>query len=90
MVYGGISNVDGQLSGHSFVIDGYDENGLVHVNWGWDGIGNGYYDIALLNPVVGTESMSFSSNQDMVVYLGNQNIPLLIWKMANIACMRQQ
>lgn len=68
--------MDGQLSGHSFVIDGYDENGLVHVNWGWDGIGNGYYDIALLNPVVGTESMSFSSNQDMVVC---QKEPLTVY-----------
>ena len=36
--------------GHSFVIDGYDAAGLVHVNWGWNGKCNGYYDIALLNP----------------------------------------
>lgn len=30
---------------HSFLYDGYDENGLVHVNWGWAGLYNGYYDI---------------------------------------------
>ena len=40
----------GILAGHNFIIDGYDENGLVHVNWGWYGIEDGYYDIALLNP----------------------------------------
>ncbi|MBQ8095492.1 MAG: C10 family peptidase [Prevotella sp.] len=38
------------IYGHSFVIDGYDADGLVHVNWGWYGNSNGYYDIALLNP----------------------------------------
>ena len=37
------------VAGHNFIIDGYDENGLVHVNWGWCGIENGYFDIALLN-----------------------------------------
>ena len=36
--------------GHAFVLDGYDRNGLVHVDWGWDGMGNGYFDIALLDP----------------------------------------
>ncbi len=66
VVYTGVSKVDGVASGHCFVIDGYREDGLVHVNWGWDGQGDGYYDIALLNPVVG-DSMSFSSMQDMVI-----------------------
>lgn len=60
VVYTGVSKVEGVASGHCFVIDGYREDGLVHVNWGWDGEGDGYYDIALLNPVVG-DSMSFSS-----------------------------
>lgn len=39
----------GIIAGHNFIIDGYDENGLVHVNWGWYGVENGYFDIALLN-----------------------------------------
>ena len=30
---------------HAFLYDGYDENGLVHVNWGWNGEFDGYYDI---------------------------------------------
>ena len=28
--------------GHSFVIDGYDADGLFHVNFGWSGFGNAY------------------------------------------------
>lgn len=39
----------GIIAGHNFILDGYDENGLVHVNWGWYGLENGYFDIALLN-----------------------------------------
>ncbi len=38
------------FGGHNFIIDGYDQDGLVHVNWGWHGQENGYFDIALLNP----------------------------------------
>lgn len=45
--------------GHSFVLDGYDEDGLVHVNWGWEGESDGYFNIAPLN--------GFSNQQEMVV-----------------------
>ena len=44
-----INIVEGILAGHNFILDGYDENGLVHVNWGWYGLENGYFDVALLN-----------------------------------------
>ncbi len=44
-----INIVEGIIAGHNFIIDGYDENGLVHVNWGWYGVENGYFDVALLN-----------------------------------------
>ena len=30
---------------HAFVYDGYDENGLIHANWGWGGQHTGFYDI---------------------------------------------
>ncbi len=48
VIYGGAAN-DGQ-DGHCFVIDGVDEDGLYHVNWGWYGDCDGYYDITILNP----------------------------------------
>lgn len=37
-------------SGHCFVLDGYDSNDNVSVNWGWNGIDNGYYSITDLGP----------------------------------------
>ena len=40
-------------SGHQFVLDGADGCGLYHVNWGWGGHQDGYFDIAMLNPEKG-------------------------------------
>ncbi|MDY6436298.1 MAG: thiol protease/hemagglutinin PrtT [Bacteroidales bacterium] len=31
--------------GHAYVIDGYDDAGLVHINWGWSGSSDAYFDI---------------------------------------------
>lgn len=31
--------------GHAYVMDGYDKNDLIHINWGWNGSANGYYYI---------------------------------------------
>lgn len=55
----------GILVGHNFIIDGYDENGLVHVNWGWQGREDGYFDIATLT--VG--KLSFDDWQGMYLDL---------------------
>lgn len=46
VVYCGQSNG----GGHAFVLDGYDGDGLFHVNWGWGGGSNGYYRIDVLAP----------------------------------------
>lgn len=39
--------------GHAFMCDGADGQGLYHINWGWDGYQNGYFDMAVLNPATG-------------------------------------
>ena len=36
--------------GHAFIIDGYNRNGLYHINWGWGGWCDGYYNIDYMNP----------------------------------------
>ena len=36
---------------HAFVCDGYDENDMLHFNWGWGGNGDGYYALGTLNPI---------------------------------------
>ena len=67
--YAGISEAGG---GHAFVLDGYDETGLVHINWGWGGKSDGFFDIALLNP----PSYQFSLRQNMILGMNpNADIP---------------
>lgn len=38
---------------HAFVCDGMDEQGLLHINWGWNGWMDGYYDMNILSPETG-------------------------------------
>ena len=40
----------GPQGGHAFVCDGYDNNDLLHFNWGW-GRANGYFALGHLNPI---------------------------------------
>lgn len=35
--------------GHQFIVDGYDGQGLFHINWGWGGLDDGYYALSILN-----------------------------------------
>lgn len=60
VVYGG---ADVSMGGHSFVLDGYDSEGLMHVNWGWYGDENGYFDLSML----AVRNYIFSMGQDAIV-----------------------
>lgn len=37
-------------AGHEFICDGYDGNGLFHINWGWGGSCDGFFLLSDLNP----------------------------------------
>lgn len=50
-------------NGHAFVIDGYNQDGKVHVNWGWGGFEDGYFDIGILTP---QGNGDYSYKQDMI------------------------
>lgn len=45
-----IFNGQGSGGGHSYIVDGYDSNDFLHVNWGWGGISDGYYNVSYMNP----------------------------------------
>lgn len=38
------------MSGHAFNIDGVDGHGFYHVNWGYNGAYDGWYDLDILSP----------------------------------------
>jgi len=50
-------------TGHSYVLDGYDSNGYVHINWGWSGAYNGYYAIPIMDP----DNYQFDTDQDLII-----------------------
>lgn len=59
--------------GHAFVIDGYDTHDMVHVNWGWGGYCNGYFEVATLDAngsgIGGYDDSSYQFAQSMIVGL---------------------
>jgi hypothetical protein len=52
----------GSEGGHAFVLDGYDQEGLFHVNWGWGGSCDGYYESLSLDP----DRYHFDSHQQVI------------------------
>ena len=67
--YGGSDMRPSVWGGHAFVLDGYNAQGLVYVNWGWSGDDDGPYDISLLNP----SYYQFDSQQDMIIGLQHED-----------------
>ena len=71
IVYLAYDNYTG--GGHAFNVDGYDGNGNYHINWGWNGRGNGYF---ALNAFTYAE-YTFGTGQQMVIGIqppeGSQN-----------------
>ncbi len=53
---------------HAFILDGYDGNGLFHVNWGWNGKNNGYYAVSVLKPqVTACNKLGYVMNQTVII-----------------------
>lgn len=76
--------VDPNMMGHAFVLDGMDGEGRVHINWGWSGTANGYFDVRDLNGLApsypnpytgGTISYNFCEDQIMVTGFKAQETP---------------
>lgn len=59
--------------GHQFVCDGYDGNGLFHINWGWGGFKDSYFRLSILNPLStegagsGTTPDGFANGQSAII-----------------------
>lgn len=64
---------DNSYAGHAFILDGYDEQGLMHVDWGWSGMSNGYFLVTDLQPSAsgtgGGDGSGFQFDQTMMVGL---------------------
>ncbi|MDE7455556.1 MAG: C10 family peptidase [Prevotella sp.] len=60
---------------HAFVIDGYDAEGAVHINWGWDGVANGYFFLDALTP----GNYDFSHDQGAIINIHPGEDADLLW-----------
>lgn len=66
VLYGG---TDGKY-GHQFVCDGIDTDDMLHINWGWGGSSDGYFDMNILSPSdlgIGAGNGAYFKDQDMVL-----------------------
>ena len=57
------------LGGHAYVFDGMDDQGFIHVNWGWGGMSNGYFQTSALTPAaqgIGGSDGGFNYSQRII------------------------
>ena len=67
--YGG----KGSQGSHAFVCDGYDDNDLLHFNWGW-GRANGYFALGHINPI----GYSFNQNNFAILDINPEYEPWIV------------
>ena len=69
MIYNGTAGSGG---GHSFVCDGYEYGEFFHINWGWGGMGNGFFQLSIMNPhasgIGGSSSAEGYNMKQNIVY----------------------
>ena len=68
VIYTGVSSG----GGHCFVCDGYDGEGLFHINWGWGGMSDGYFLLSALNPLdqgIGGSASDSGFNYDQSILI---------------------
>ena len=66
VIYTGDSNG----GGHAFICDGYDGKGFFHINWGWGGYCDGYFNLSILDSQgqgIGGGKGAFSFGQDATI-----------------------
>ncbi|MDB5209377.1 MAG: Peptidase family protein, partial [Sediminibacterium sp.] len=59
---------DETKGGHTWICDGFDKNDFFHMNWGWGGYQDAYYNLDALDPSNGAnDNFTFNSNKQAVV-----------------------
>lgn len=86
--YSATDNISGV--GHSFVCDGIDADDMLHINWGWGGFCDGYFDVDVMAPAgsgIGGGLGAYTLGQAMTIGIrpiqpgeeGVQPMSLLTW-----------
>ena len=81
-----ISGATVNREGHAFVCDGMKSDGYLHINWGWNGMANGYFAISALAPEVqgtGGSASNLAFTEGVYIYsnikpsTGGEAMPLV-------------
>ena len=81
-----VSGATVNREGHAFVCDGMKSDGYLHINWGWDGMANGYFALSALSPEIqGTggsaSNLAFTESVDVYTNIkpdaGGEALPLV-------------
>ncbi len=83
VAYGGLTR---RWEGHFFVLDGVNEEGYYHINWGWGGQSDGYFLLSLLSP--NSQGIGGASSNDAFQY--GQNMIIGIQKPGDTPATEQQ
>ena len=62
-----------RTGGHQWVCDGYDGNGLFHMNWGWGGMSDGFFLLTVMKPDaqgIGGSTASDGYSMGHNIYIG--------------------
>lgn len=57
----------GTQGGHCWVMDGYDANDFVHLNWGWGGNSNGYFSVDAMDPAAMGPGNGFDDDHEAII-----------------------
>ena len=70
--YSALNGDQGDVGGHAFVVDGYQSDGnYFHVNWGWGGACDGYFNLFALDPDAPQSAPTETGwHYDMVALIG--------------------
>ena len=52
---------------HTWVVDGYNTSDWFHMNWGWGGLSNGWYNLDDISPFVNGEEISLNAYEEAII-----------------------
>ena len=70
-----VSGATKNQEGHAFVCDGMQSDGYLHINWGWNGMSNGYFALSALDPEqqgTGGSASDMAFTESVEVFTGIQ------------------
>lgn len=62
------------IPNHIFLIDGYSYDDFFHVNWGWEGICDGYFRMGPLNAYNWSTDLNWAQNIHAIIGLRSKNL----------------